>query len=382
MKINYSVEEYKARHGRAVELIAAAGMDAIMVTAEANINYFSGFRHHAPWTTHTRPEILIIPVDSDPVLIVQGFLVYDAKLDTWITDVRGYPTLTGTPIDLVVGVIKELGLEGKIIGAELGYEQRLGMPVNDFLSLQQSLPNVRFADGSDLLWKIRIIKTEAEINSHRRACELATQAFNFAYKQAKEGDTELDIAKNVTKTIVDGGGELGFTILLSGPGNYARVAGMPTERVIRQRDMIWLDLGVVANGYWSDFCRTAVVGEPTDEQKRLQDIVVEITHKTMHQVRPGLRASELAHMCGKIAQDLNIDFSFEAGRLGHGIGLSSTEPPHIAVYDDTVLEPGMVITIEPGIVNEHGTFIAEENLVVRPDGYELLSLSTREIRAI
>jgi Xaa-Pro aminopeptidase len=289
--------------------------------------------------------------------------------------------LTGTPIELVVDVFNELGLKAQRVGAELGYEQRLGMPINDFLSLQRALGDVSFVDASELLWKLRMIKSEAEINAHRQACELTTLAFEACYKQAKEGDSELDIAKTVTQTIVDGGGELGFTILCSGPGNYARVAGMPTGRVLRSGDLIWLDLGAVANGYWSDFCRAGVVGGPTDEQKRLQEVVVQITHKAMEQVHPGMKASELARACGRAAEEYNIDFSFEAGRLG-GIGLNSTEPPHIAVYDDTILEPGMVITIEPGIVNEHGTFIAEENLVVRPEGFELLSLSTRELRVL
>ena len=382
MKLDYVPDEFKARHARAVDKIAASGMDAIMVTSEANINYFTGFRHHAPWTTFTRPEILIIPVDHDPVLIVQGFLVFDTRLDSWVQDVRGYPGLTGTPVAMVVDVIKELGLMGKRIGAELGYEQRLGMPINDFLQIQQTLGAEAFVDASHLLWQLRMIKSEAEITAHRRACELTTLALNTCFSQARAGSTEKDIARDATKVIVDGGAELGFTILCSGEGNYERTAGMPTNRTIQEGDLVWFDLGAVANGYWSDFCRAAVVGGPTDAQKRFQDIVVNITHKPLQQVRPGIKASELARMCGRAAEEFNIDLNFEAGRLGHGVGLMSTEPPHIAVYDDTILEPGMVITLEPGIVNEHGTFIAEENLVVRPDGFELLSLATRELRVI
>jgi Xaa-Pro aminopeptidase len=98
--------------------------------------------------------------------------------------------------------------------------------------------------------------------------------------------------------------------------------------------------------------------------------------------RPGALARDLAVACGAEATRLDLDFTFEAGRLGHGVGLMSTEPPHIAIYDDTVLESGMVITLEPGVVNEQGTFIAEQNFVVTPDGAEVLSLANRELRRI
>ena len=125
-----------------------------------------------------------------------------------------------------------------------------------------------------------------------------------------------------------------------------------------------------------------MVGTPTDEQRKIQDVITEITMMTAAQVRPGLKSSELSRYCVDLAASKGIDFSFNCGRLGHGMGINSTEPPHIALYDDTILEPGMVFTLEPGVVNDIGTFIVEENLVVRPDGYELLTSTARGLYTI
>ncbi|MEW6524417.1 MAG: M24 family metallopeptidase [Bacillota bacterium] len=81
-------------------------------------------------------------------------------------------------------------------------------------------------------------------------------------------------------------------------------------------------------------------------------------------------------------EQYGYEMSFEAGRCGHGLGLLSTEPPHIAPYDHTMLEPGMVINIEPGVVSEHGVFCVEENVLVTETGYEILSGASRELYVV
>ena len=382
MKLEFSTEEYLKRHARINELMAEDHLDAIMVTAEPNVNYYSGWRNFIPWWTYSRPYILIIPKDHDPVLLVQAFHRFDAARDSWIKDVRSYTSLTGVPATQVKDLFKELGLMGKRIGLELGYEQRIFMPQNNFEQIKDALGSCSLVDASDLIWKQRIIKSEAEIAAHRRACEIGDKVYAACFAETHEGMTEKEVAKIIGRTVAEEGGEVGFIIVLSGEGNYERVAGNPTNRVLCRGDLMWIDLGVIANGYWCDYCRAGVVGGASEEQKRLQQAVVDITLKTAECIHPGMKASELARNCIQIAADLGIDFSFDCGRLGHGMGINSTEPPHIAVYDDTVLQPGMVFTLEPGVVNSIGTFIAEENLVVRPNGYELLTSTSRELRSI
>jgi Xaa-Pro aminopeptidase len=146
--------------------------------------------------------------------------------------------------------------------------------------------------------------------------------------------------------------------------------------------MIWVDLGVVFNGYWSDHCRAAVVGPPSDAQQRNWDQIVQVTRKGVETVRAGVPVTAVVEACNAEAKRLGLEFTFAAGRMGHGMGLMSTEPPHVAAYDSTVLEPGMVVTVEPGWVLEHGAYICEENVVVTPAGCEQLTITSRALRQI
>jgi Xaa-Pro aminopeptidase len=150
--------------------------------------------------------------------------------------------------------------------------------------------------------------------------------------------------------------------------------------------MLWIDAGCAVGGYWSDFSRAAVVGQPSAEQYRAQEEIHEITWEAVQKVRPGICASQLAQACNTRLAGLNFaitsSISGLASRVGHGLGLDVTEPPHIAEYDDTILEPGMVITVEPGVAAEYGTFHVEENVLVTREGYEVLSTAPRALQCI
>ena len=357
-------------------------MDAIMVTAEPNVSYYSGWRNFVPWWTYSRPYILVIPVIGDPVLMVQGFHHFDANRDSWIEDVRRYESLVGVPAEDVYAIFKDLNLLNKRIGMEFGHEQRIFMTYNDFEKIKAKLAGCTLVDAADVIWKQRMIKSENEIAAHRTACDIGDIVFQNIFAETKKGMTEKEVARIALRTIGAEGGEQSFCIVESGPGNYGRVAGLPTEKTLQEGDLMWIDLGVIYNGCFCDFCRAGVVGGPTDEQNAYQNKVVDLTLRTAAYVKPGLSIPELSQFCYDVAAEHGIDFSFECGRLGHGMGYNSTEPPHIALFDDTILAPGMHFTLEPGVVNDIGTFISEENLVVRPDGYELLTKTSRELRTI
>jgi len=382
MRLEFPREEYQRRCRAAQAAMRASGIDALVLTAEANLNYFTGHRHFAPWTTFTRPELCLLPASGDPTLIVHAFLEADARRDSGLTDVRPYMPLTGTPVDLIREVIEARGLQAGRWGAELGAEQRLGLPYQDFVALQKALPRAAFADASDLLWRLRIIKSPAEIDALREAGRIAAQAFDHAFASARAGMTEKAFAGLLAEGILRAGGEVGFIIATSGPGNYDRVSGMATDRVLQRGDMIWVDLGVVFNGYWSDHCRAAVVGPPSEVQQRNWDQVVQVTRKGVETVRPGVPVKAVVDACSAEARRLGLEFTFAAGRMGHGMGLMSTEPPHVAAYDPTILEPGMILTVEPGWVLEHGAYICEENVVVTPGGCEHLTVTPRALRQI
>lgn len=382
MRLNFSHEEYRQRCRAAQAAMRENRLDALLLTAEANLNYFTGHRHFAPWTTFTRPEIFLLPASGEPILIVHAFLEADARRDSWVTDVRSYMPLTGTPVGLIQEIITGRGLRAGRWGAELGSEQRLGLSYQDFVALRQALPQATFTDASELLWRLRVIKSPAEIEAMKQSGRIAAAAFDHAFASARAGISEKDFAGLLAEAIVRAGAEVGFIICTSGAGNYDRVAGMATDRTLERGDMVWIDLGVVFNGYWTDHCRAAVVGPPSEAQSRNWEQIIQVTRRGVETVRAGVPVRAIVDACNDEAKRLGLAFTFAAGRMGHGMGLMSTEPPHVAAYDATVLESGMVVTVEPGWVLEHGTYISEENVVVTPTGCEQLTITPRTLRQI
>lgn len=379
----FTREEHEGRLARARALMEAAKVDALFVTAEANYSYFTGHRTHAPWSTFTRPHVAIITRDGAACMIVHAFTRPEAQSRSHIFDIREYGSLVQDAVPEMVQALKDMGLCRARIGCELGYEQRLGIPIQAWERLVSALPEARFVDAAELLWRMRMKKSAAEIECLRQACKATSEAFEACYAQVREGWTEAEVASAMSRAMLYAGAESpGFNIICSGRDDYQRISARPTGRRLKKGDMLWVDASAVSNGYWSDFCRAAVVGGPSAEQIRLQRIVTEATIAAVQVIKPGVPVRLIAETCAKRLSEHGFNLTFDAGRCGHGLGLMSTEPPHVASYDPSILEEGMVITVEPGIVNEEGVFCVEENVAVTTDGFDVLSGASREIYTI
>jgi len=376
----FPAAEYEGRFRALQQKLREAGLAGAVVTGEANYNYFAGYHHFAPWTTFCRPVFCFLPADGDPALLVHAFPAADAKRDCWFDDVRGYDSLTFAPLEEVVDIAKERGLYGERIGMELGPEHRLGLTPIEFEELRKGLGSTTIVDAGQLLWDLRIIKSQAEIHHLKEAGRISAHAFARCFDQVRAGMTERDLADILGADIHEQGGQVGFFIMTSGAGFYDRVAGLPRERALQPGDFLWIDLGVVYGGYWSDHCRAAVVGSATQEQRDMWTAITALTRATVDQCRPGKSPVDIVSFVQDEGKRMGLDFSFAAGRSGHGIGLMSTEPPHIALYDSTDLRAGMAFSIEPGWIDQQqGVFVAEENLVLTDEGFDLLTVTPREL---
>jgi Xaa-Pro aminopeptidase len=379
----FARSEYEGRLARARVLMEAAELDALFITAEANYCYFTGHRTHSPWSTFTRPHVAIVTRDGSPRMIVHAFTRPEAASRSHIFDICEYGSLVQDAVPEMVQALKEMGLSRGRIGCELGYEQRLGISLRAWEQVVSALPDAEFVDAADLLWKLRMKKSPAEIECLRQAARATSEAFEACYARIREGATEVDVASAMGVAMLNAGAESpGFNIICSGRDDYQRISARPTDRRLKKGDMVWVDASAVSNGYWSDFCRAAVVGGPSAEQVRLQRIVTEATMAAIQVIRPGTSVKLVAETCARKLAEHGFSLTFDAGRCGHGLGLMSTEPPHVASYDHSILEEGMVITVEPGIVNEHGVFCVEENVAVTADGFDVLSGASREIYTV
>ncbi len=372
----FPYSEYTQRWRRAQEKMRTNNLDALLITEPFNYHYFSG---STPSFSYARCNIMIIPQERKPVIIAHEFVEESTQRETWVKDIRLYENLIEDHIPEIINVFQDLALDDGRIGAELGFEQRLGLSYNDFQAMKHKLPHVTFADTSSLFWELRMIKSTAEIQCARKACQITSEAFHVCFESITTGMTEKEIGDIFTSTIPKLGGTHPWCFINSGPYNYDVISGAPTNRQIHKGNILWIDGGCTYHGYNSDFCRIAAIGKPSEKQQAMYSKTLQLTDLCIKSVKPRVKASDIAHICAFELERQRLELTFRAGRLGHGIGLMLTEPPHIANYDSTILEPGMIITIEPGFVTDYGVFQAEENVLVTPKGFEILSTANTEL---
>lgn len=373
--------EYTQRLERLRALMLEKELRAVLLGTGMNLAYFSGYP--SPSKSVPRPFFLLLPLEGDPVFFTQSGHRYEAVQFSWIRDVRDYAELSHAPVELIRDAMRQRGVLGKNVGMELGFEQSLDISYKEFLRLQEGLGETRLIDVSDILWRLRMIKSPSEIACIREACRITAQAYQRTFSGVRKGMLERKVYQTMRENLLQPGVGDVFLAITSGVGNYDFVTKPPEDRPIEHGDFVWMDAGCTIQGYWSDYSRAGVVGSPTAAQARAQEAVHRVTSDAVKLVRPGVTASALAEFCYKRLESIGFDVTSSIGRLaariGHGVGLNITEPPHLGLHDDTPLEAGMVVTLEPGVATGYGTFHVEENVLVTSDGAEVLSECPREL---
>jgi Xaa-Pro aminopeptidase len=377
-------EEYPQRLERLRRLMRHAGMEAVFLGTGNNLAYFSAYP--SPARSVARPFFVLLPLAGDPVFFSHSGHRAEAVRFSWIGDVREYSELSRVPSELIRDAMRERGIFGKTVGMELGFEQAMDISWLEFQRFQSTLGITKLVDASTALWRLRMVKSAREITCIRKACEITSEAYRICFLTAREGMQEQEVFRATYNHLQSESMGDVFLAITSGDGNYDLVTKPPESRPLCKGDFVWLDAGCTVSGYWSDFSRAGVVGEPSPEQQHAQETIHQITTEAVNMVRPGVAASALAKFCYQRLSELDFPITSSittlAGRVGHGVGLNMTEPPHISGRNHTALAPGMVITIEPGVATSYGTFHVEENVLVTEDGFEVLSNSPRDLRCI
>ena len=376
------LQEHRERIERLTDLLRSNSVDGAIFTAESNITYFSGFRSHAPWMTSARPNFLIVSADGRTAMLGSGFVEPEMRRMSIVRDIRVYGQANGIPIDQITDVLREFGISSAL-GMELGYEQRMDVSHLDYLAMADALKPVRPVDISNLIWKLRMIKSPAEIAAIKRACDITGDAMQACFRAARPGITERELGHIAATTMVAKGAERpGFILVTSGAGNYHVMSGKPTDRSLQVGDLLWMDLGAVYEGYWSDFCRTAYLGTQQPKLESDQNLILDVNAAALDAIKIGAPVKRAAEAAVRAFAKHGMEVKLGQGRIGHGIGLMSTEPPHLATFEETLCEEGLVFTVEPRFVREHGLFMCEEIVVVTPTGAELLTTTPRNITYI
>lgn len=368
---DFSKQEYETRYARARELMDKQGLDGLLITEELNYIYFTGHRSQQNPIDKIRPYIFVLPKKGDGAIITMPFEVAQVLETTWVSDVRTAGLMGYT--DTVVGLLKEKGLSTGRIGAEMGREQYLGINYNQFEDIRKSLPGAELVDAAPVFLKLRATKSPKEIEYMRKAAEITAKSINQTFAAIHGGMTHLEISRVFRTFLAQNGGEkVTFMCVTAGLGPRSGMVSVATERRLNPGDVLVLDTGVEYRGYASDVARSASVGEPKKEVAEFYKWMSDIRQQCVSLLRAGTTPREVVKTCRELIAERGLETT-GVGRIGHGVGLESTEYPSIAMEEDIQFEEGHVLTCNPNFVRDFGFINGEDMWVVTKGKPDLLS---------
>ena len=381
----FPTDEFEARVADAQAAMTDAEMDAIVVSMPQNFRYFSGFNSQF-WESPTRPFFVVVPRDGAPIAVVPS-IGGPGMETTWVTDIRTWPAPCPEDdgVSLLDATLSSLPRRFGKVGWEMGRESIIRMPIVDFDRLRRQIDGIEFVDASPVIWGLRMVKSEREIAKIREACRIGSDTFDMFLQRVNYGDTEIDMARDFRQAAFECGADNApFVSVCSGPGGYSQVIVGPQEIAQTNGQVMFIDTGLQFDAYFCDFDRNFAFGHLDDAAKRAHQAVWEATEAGINAARPGITAEQLWAAQNRVLEAAGATSDNNVGRSGHGLGLHLTEPPSNMPGDETLLQPGMVMTIEPGLEYAPGKMIVhEENLVITEDGCELLTRrATREMPVI
>lgn len=366
--------EYEHRLTRAQALMTTQGFDALFVTTPPNVRYFCGFDTQF-WESPTRPWFLVLPREGALTAVVPE-IGAAGMASTWVEEVRSWqaPRPEDDGVSLLAQTLGQMPRRFGRVGGEFGRESVVRMPLIDLDRVRADLPGLEFGDGSPIIRELRMTKSEAEIEKLRFICGIVSDGFEAFPGLVKIGDSEREATRKLRMDILARGADnVPFMPGVSGPGGYDNIIMGPSDRVLGEGDILIIDTGCTYDGYYSDFDRNFGFGSVSDAARKAHEVVWQATEAGIAAARPGATTTDVWRAQARVLE-AGGSLGNDVGRMGHGLGLQLTEPPSNMPGDDTILGPGMVLTIEPGMEYAPGKqLVHEENLVIREGGPEMLS---------
>ena len=371
---SFPAAEFERRIARLHGIMRAHRLDGVLLTTPPNVRYVTGFDSQF-WESPTRPWFVLVPLDGAPIAIIPDIGAPEMA-KTWVTDIRSWPAPVPEDdgISLLAAAMEALDRRFGRVGAELGREMALRMPVVDFLALRDRLRGVEIVDAASAIWEARMVKTAAEIACIRHICGIASDAYEALPSKLSAGMTEREAARRLRIDIAERGADATpFLPAISGPGGVDQIVCGPGDRVLEDGDILFFDTGSTFNGYFCDFDRNYVIGRASDAVRRAHEAVWQATEAGIAAAVPGAATDDVWRAMATVLEAAG-SVGNNVGRLGHGLGLQLTEPPSNRPGDGTVLREGMVLTIEPGMEYAPGRMIVhEENVAIAAGGADLLT---------
>ncbi len=361
---HFSEKEYARRYHALRAKMRERGLDCVIVAGGPNHWSFGGgmLWLSGHWEWHAIANYVVFPLEGEPTLVYSmgGTHIEATRRESAIKDVR--QSRGGRFAEVMVERIKELGLESARIGLlEIDPRFHDYLPVNQYNALRESLPNANFSFESGFMHQLVYKKSDEELQCIRKAGKLCEAAMKALVSRCRPGVTEYQLKAAAAGAILEGGGDVDFVIIGSTPmKNPALIFGnpRPSGRVLKDGDIVIMEMAAGYRGYSAQIGSPVCIGDPPKDVRRFfDDIVLPGFERMVAVARPGHHLNELVE-AGHFYREHGVQ---SRPIHVHGIDFVSSEPhvfnDHIQAEEyEQVLQPGMVLVIEPNAVTADGMF--------------------------
>jgi len=366
----FTTEDFERRMERAAAQAAGEGLTGVLVTPGPDLVYFTGYQ---PTAITERLTMLVIELDKRASMLVPILERPDAQVAAGAGAVTLSDWTDGS--DPYAAIAPLLNPSGRYAISDSAWAMHL-------LGLQAALPGTGYVSMTMTLPMLRAVKDEDELQRLTIAGAAADAAYEEIVNVQFAGRLETEVAADLAGLLrKHGHSQVDFTVVGSGP-NGANPHHEAGDRTIQEGDMVVLDFGGLKDGYGSDTTRSVHVGEPTDEEREVHEIVRRAQQAGFEAVRPGVACQEIDRAARKVIADAGYGEYF-IHRVGHGIGLTTHEPPYMVEGETHLIEPGMCFSIEPGIYLPGRFGVRIEDIVVATeDGGRRLNNTSHDLHIV
>lgn len=353
-------ETYVKRLKGVRDYMAVHGLDGAMFTSYENRRYYCGFTGSNGYLIITQDKVSLV---TDKRYTTQA---QQQTVDVEIVE------HAANRLSLVAETVKKMGITRMVMES--------CMTVDEYFPLKEKLGNIEVVFEQEYFLEQRMVKDAEEIACTKAAIAAAEAGFDKLLPRLRVGMTEKDVADELHYLLSREGAEaMSFGTIVGSGARGALAHAFPTSKKIEDGDMVVVDFGVMKDGYCSDMTRTLLFGRVSPEHMRIFRLVQESQDRAIEAIRPGVLAKDVedAHRAVFLRENLD-DYALRG--LGHGIGLQIHECPRIVIGNETVLQPGMIFTVEPGLYFPDDCGVrTEDDVLVTEDGVENLSHTPHEI---
>lgn len=353
---------YKKRTERLLALLSETGAQGVLIHKPSNMRWISGYTG----------EGLLFITESQWVVITDFRYVEQSEIQA-----KDYMVQMTTAEDTEAKVVARLAANAGI--HKISFEDDF-MTVKEMQAYHEAAPAVSFVPINQKPEKLRQIKDEGEIERIEKACRITDQAFDYILGFIKVGLTEIQLRNELESALIRFGADKpAFDSIIATGTNGALPHAIPGNRVIEHGQLLTMDFGARVDGYCADMTRTVAIGTIDPQSRKIYETVLSAQLLALDAIRPGISCRDVDHIARSFIDEAGYEGRFGHG-LGHSLGLDIHESPRFSVKCEDVLQPGIVMTNEPGIYipGTCGCRI-EDTVLVTADGCRRLTNSPKEL---